>query len=448
MSYLVLPAGIPDFSKAVMSLWFRVPQESIDKTVASRPDSTFPDDPRNVLLGILPLLTIGTPPTSPRYEGNYVDVVRSPGDTTYPLPIYDSPRFGKVADDPISPSFIGLDCYSSGEKNVATLTFNLQMLGRASIQAVAYNRTLVEAWSFFDPDSPPNSEGTALLGTPGTGWTFIFGWYFFTQMVDNSHAWNTQPEHFLVQSTVQLKPEQWHHVLLSFDISDPCITHGQPPDLNYGTGTSNASIAAGTDSYCRLWYAVDDVNYNSLTYDMGPYEVTGSTDPNAILTENAYRVAQTQTFLPYNCTPGTPHYNFDTQPIPSSTEFGVPASSGCVDHICRVELAELQIFTGVTLDTGIVANRRAFVDADGKPVNPDRAEQMLGKRPDILLHGSAKWKEGRNTGSLGIDGSGNVLSAGQLQRQGVINAYTPEPSLHGAQVRAGPVQLTREGASV
>jgi hypothetical protein len=451
MSYLQIPGGIPGFTKAVISLWFRVPQASIDKNVADRPPGLFPDDPRNVLLNIIPLVTIGTPPTSPRYEGNTVDVKFTAGGTPYPLPILDTPTFSKVADDPISPSYIGLYCGTDREgKNVASLEFNLQLTGRASVNAMAYDRNKVDTYG--DVEIPPD-----VTTTPGSGWENgpSFGWVSFTTIVDNSQYWETQPEHFLVESSVTIAPDHWHHLLLSFDISNDCITHGAAPDLSHiGSSSSNASTAAGTNSYCRLWYAIDDVNYDSSTFDLGPFEVTGSPDLNAILTANAYRVARTATFLPYNCKPGTPQYSFAAEPIPTA-RLGIPASAECVNNVYNLEMAEFQMFTDVTLDTSVTANRRAFVDKDGDPVKPEGpegkpapAELLLGKRPDILLHGSSNWTDGRNTGSLGIDSDGNPIPSGQFVKTGDVPRYKPDPSLHGPQSpaparRAAPVRLTR-----
>ena len=103
-------------------------------------------------------------------------------------------------------------------------------------------------------------------------------------------------------------------------------------------------------------------------------------------------------------------------------------------------LAELQVFTGSTLDTNDEDNRRAFVSANGKPVPADEKAgidgagnvipkgsiQLMGRRPDIMLHGSSDWIKGRNTGSSGIDGEGHVLPDGQ---------FTPEED---REIHTGP----------
>ena len=65
MSYLTLPEGIADFSKAVVSLWFRVPQSSLDEArdryVAWRasggPQPPYGSQPP--FISIVPLMTFG-----------------------------------------------------------------------------------------------------------------------------------------------------------------------------------------------------------------------------------------------------------------------------------------------------------------------------------------------------------------------------------------------------
>ena len=83
-------------------------------------------------------------------------------------------------------------------------------------------------------------------------------------------------------------------------------------------------------------------------------------------------------------------------------------------------MAELQIFTGMTLDTSVERNRRAFVDISGVPVKPEDTETQLGRRPDILLHKTDNWKAGKNTGLLGVirhEGEADeVIPSGQFRQ--------------------------------
>jgi hypothetical protein len=107
---------------------------------------------------------------------------------------------------------------------------------------------------------------------------------------------------------------------------------------------------------------------------------------------------------------------------------GIPASAHHVDHIMGCEMAELQIWSGKTLDTSIVSNRRLFITANGKPENMKKAEAALG-RPDIQLHGSSNWKAGKNTGRFGKTSDGDVIPSGQFKRTAKIERYKPDPQV-------------------
>jgi hypothetical protein len=113
-------------------------------------------------------------------------------------------------------------------------------------------------------------------------------------------------------------------------------------------------------------------------------------------------------------TPSQPTYTYAPNLVPAvDYPLGLPASFDLEESIFRVEMAELQLFTGVMIDTGEESNRRAFIDADGKPVLPELtpddpsnpasefhtpAERLLGKKADVTLHGSNSWINGVNTG--------------------------------------------------
>jgi hypothetical protein len=115
---------------------------------------------------------------------------------------------------------------------------------------------------------------------------------------------------------------------------------------------------------------------------------------------------------------------------------GIPASTHHRDHNTGIEMAELQIWAGRTLDTSVVANRRLFIDFENKesgtgpkvPVSPGVAARMLGE-PDILLHGNSNWQKGKNTGSTGVTAGGERILAGQFQPVAGIEKFKPEPAL-------------------
>jgi hypothetical protein len=139
-----------------------------------------------------------------------------------------------------------------------------------------------------------------------------------------------------------------------------------------------------------------------------------------------------------------PTYDCGGYTIPlAGHPIGIPCSSSevemqdgstvsLVDYNTGIEMAELQIWCNKTLDTGNIRMRRLFVDKDGKPVAPKKAEDVLGK-PDILLHGSSNWKQGHNTGTSGYsvdaDGHKKVNPKGQFDTISDILSFKPEPKI-------------------
>ncbi len=207
---------------------------------------------------------------------------------------------------------------------------------------------------------------------------------------------------------IDLVEDKWNHLLLSFEATGP---------------------------QGRLWLAVNDKNYSGQhLYPACPSNMEGvGGDENDIIATFDWPIYSKS---PYVVSSG----GFE---MPTGN-FGTPFCGEFVDNSKEpVMLAELQVFTGSTLDTNDVDNRRAFVSANGKPVPADQKAgidgagnvipkgsiQLMGRRPDIMLHGSSDWIKGRNTGSSGIDGEGHVLPDGQFTPDGQIVKYSPDPSL-------------------
>jgi len=411
MSYLTLSAGIPDFSKAVFSLWFRVPRESVIAASTNKIGGDWA-----IMQSILPLMTLGVPQIGTVYPASTHDVAvihtYRPGEpdseTTFMTDYYPASETHDV-----DPSYIGLVCLEDGKFN---MVFNLQMKDFMSRSAgsVSYITTKMDIYSGSDPGCPQYVLGNGVvIMFPNVGVATIAAAPYLDQ---------TQPELFQVVTRDYLKPDQWHHLLLSFDISG-----------SVSIGTPFAS------SDCRLWYAIDDVDYrgaeNMLPYrDLGGQWGPDTLGPNTILTQNVWRYSGSdpnwqapQYYM--NHFVGLPQGTFSRGIIPADGyAIGIPSSIKYVDSIFRCEMAEFQMWTGVTLDTGSATNRRAFVDENGKPVNPTKGteddprgpgEKLLGKKPEILLHGSNNWQVGHNTGTFG----------GQFTPTAKIEKYRPEPAL-------------------
>jgi hypothetical protein len=426
MSYLTLQGGIADFSKAVISLWFRAPRESIIAASNNKVDSGLENF--EMLQSILPLITLGKPQVSRTYSTPTHDVAviheYLPGEPSGVT--YDTIDYVEGRSYDVDPSYIGLLCHSDGTFNMA---FNLQMKNDMPLRATTHVTTQMDIYSGSDPGAPV-AEADIL----GTGVVVLFPNVGVAAIADASYVDNAQPEVFTVITREDLEPDQWHHILLSFDVGG---------SISIGTPFASTS--------CKLWYAIDDRDYRGAE-NLGPYRNTGgqwgpdTLDANAILTKNAWLFSgldpNWQAINYYqNHFVGLPQGIYGGGSIPSANaEIGLPASLKYVDAIFRCEMGEFQLFTDVTLDTGDEHNRRVFVDDEGKPVDPEGtedepapAEKLLGKKPDILLHGSDDWIAGKNTGSLGIeintDGEVVERPSGQFTPTAAIEPYKPDPAL-------------------
>ena len=133
-----------------------------------------------------------------------------------------------------------------------------------------------------------------------------------------------------------------------------------------------------------------------------------------------------------------PTYQCDNFTIPLMNHpIGIPAGAALgTEYNTGVEMAELQIWIGQTGDTSDQNFRRLFVDKNGKPVGTGTAKKQLGE-PDIMLHGSSNWKNGRNTGKSGYteedagDGTKRKVPnpAGQFDHIAAIKTFLPDPKL-------------------
>lgn len=410
MGYLNIPSSIlPDFNEAVISLWFRVPQTTIDNCIA------LPLTPN--LVNIIPLVTFGRPQVQLIYSG--FALVNPIFALTYSI----RPSPTVTGSIPADPSYIGLSCFT-GSPNRATLTVNLQT-GVTPI-VTGYEEDLASA--VLDPagGSQYTIPGSGYIAVPGGGGG---GEIVFTQ-VDNSFTQASPPGCYNITTSIPVTPDVWHQLIISFDITNGCVTSG-----------TTSPVPAGISSFSKMWVALDDVNYNGN--NLGAY---GGGDPNMILTNLGFNVLNvTSSLNAANLFTPTATYSLTGAPIPSNAgPMGLPASAAFVENVVRVDMAELQIYTGVSMDTSVEANRRVFLGANGKPVDPFavlagsptpidpvaaaeagtvvwKGQKLLGKAPDIALVGrSRNWMLGLNTGSLKHSGFGP---------NGTIKPFFPNPKL-------------------
>ena len=518
MGYLQLTKGIPDFTKIVISFWFRVPQASLDKAEAADTG----EDESAPFQGIIPLLVMGKRGTGdiqtsfPESETLYYNTigysvtglgntyqeeqigdhrtrgtfVYNPGGTITPVPgtIMGTIRTLSVdgAAKPTDPVFVGID--GGG------LFVNFETNKKAEVTNYGHLKSSVTP-GFINGHGPSLYSGPIPyqggphdaypIGTVVQEWNWLFfpwlAWpYGAYELIEDSSGWQPWPvgETIVQKATfgytdlsdtaisatgtiqsdlIAVTADQWHHVLISVDLKT-IKTHGVS-----GAGWSEG-LAQYVDSAAKLYVALDDQNFTE--YNLSSNWTEG--DPNEVLTEGGRDVA--------GATPdtdaegnefGIPTYTLSDPKIPSGgAALGLPATAEFVANIYRVEMAELQIFTDVTLDTGDVKNRRAFIDRDGVPVLPlpkvdeqgnitaPPAAQLMGKHPEIVLHGAANWSQGYNTGTMGltVDEEGNpiVIPNGQFGPTGEIITWAPDPTLYGPQNPAPPpaIRLARKTVAV
>jgi hypothetical protein len=433
LSYLTLPSiHTTNASKGTISFWFRFSQDSVDKARRYGNDYSGNDDGINrptIFDGVIPLVTFGVKQQTNIYEFEY----RLDGTFNPPPPYNDTDLYRYKAYSfhpvdagtaPFEPSHIGIDCMmkdENGEDGPPTLKLYFQMDTKADMAGLYAERIEVH-WQ-----SPPSAPGQPPFQQ-------------YQTVLDRSDTVAFQPESFLINPKFPVTPDQWHHILVSFDFSGGVAVRAierAPTEHVPGDGIS---------SWCSLWYAFDDEDKNGED-GMGNAWASNK-GPNAIVTQNANNGVFDSSSFSYTdeFTTGAqwPEYSWPSSPLPiNGGPMGFPASADYVETVYHCELAEFQMWFGVTLDTGIEAKRRAFVDMDGKPVPPDKTASatdhasgsiaLLGK-PDILLHGSSNWIAGKNTGSRGVDADGNVIPGGQFAPTGGIEKYTPDPSLAHARL--------------
>lgn len=481
MSYI--ESSMQGFSQAVISFWFKVPQAALD-AVQEEEDAFYDaDDPGDPppFLGLVPLVVFGKEGTSAiRAEGHgssekqsnttavhqcveYADDLfdgitlsmwawSECNDFTYDGPYYKTTwDYEAKPGKPLEPSYVAVD--GSGRlqihfKSTQTGDVTLASVITGATQKYTEQASANQCWTFpsvgycgdFE-DSVTSIPGT-FCGIMIIVFTLI-GWRLTTAVPDTFiDEGSSEPVHHKATSEYGSSPgdagtgsiscsptkvpaDQWHHVLISVDMSDGSAATGIA--FGEGTGDPKSHITATSEMYV----AVDDKNYKTGQY---PFK-----DTNKVYTGSAAQIGfssqaakwdeDAKKYVPEG---PVPSYSLGEMSVPGG-DIGMPSHGQYVDKIHHCEMAEFQMWTGKTLETDKVENRRVFLDykrdangnpipdKDGtirlKPVKPDVAEERLGK-PDINMHGSSKWIEGTNLGS-----------GGSFSPTGEIKKYKPDPAI-------------------
>jgi len=474
MSHLVLHKGVPEFNQAVISLWFIAPRATILQ-VAQHANAT----PGRVLMrGILPLMTFGETfivkpvqsqpgPIASYIEQNYIyDVNYSPTGAPRTITYRTKPTFDTPQSVVVDTSYVGIFCDLDSEgKLTAELKLRLQM------HAHGEGRWLYKYNHLSIGDRKILRSGHNAAPVKDTAWDYSSNSCLTTGVVPDAVGKQTNtavdytapfldgngPDVFAVGNRITVVPDKWHHVLISFDLSQKSTAEGAIVDAIYPIcntvpGGRRIELRRITNS-CKAWIALDDTNYvgEQLRYGHG---VAGLGD-NDVATEEQYNAATRtegqyyqkswqltglageQTFS----SGGMPTMIYLPHLMPTAGfPLGIPCVPQSVGHpYHHVEMAEFQMFTDVTMDLSDDRNRRAFIavekDSEDKPTGflvptkPKTAEAFVRKRPEVLLHGQTDWIKGKNTGSTGTNNKGEIIPSGQFKPTGTIKKYKPDPKV-------------------
>jgi hypothetical protein len=483
-SFIELSETLPPTRKMVASIWFRAPAGSLARAKAEYQAWKTSGGPRAPLTGIVPIAVFGASRSARKKEQALRTVGTVPEITSYvwngficgwdvlgtPIPAQsEDAAYQHLVDgtDSIDPSYIGIDC--SGD--VPKLAINIVMpvdntaTFEGSVGEIVSTEYSTGAIGLYggtfatDECTPPVGNHTigdgSICDLESHYGPLPFNDFTVTDTYESSAivVLGYRPETFrtlpadrvgdvsfseLMTEAAraggqEVTAEAWHQLLLSTDLSNPCRTAGVLGDGSEIPVAPPDTEGARTTGACKMWIAFDDVNLTGKA--MSCYWPTGHADRNAILPVNGYYVAGEGAIsgsttrddcFGNNVTNVAirqqPKFSYSPAAFaPGKVSFPAPAPFVTMDK--HIELGECQIFTDVTVDTALMSVRRAFVTDSGTPAPLKKARDLLGKDPEVLVHGSANWKSATNTGSLaGPDGSDGTVV-------GRIEKFRPNPKL-------------------
>jgi hypothetical protein len=421
MSYLHLSSiNMTDTIKGTISLWFRFSKDAVDAAKTHGENSRPPDYGdsalgQEIFKATIPLVTFGRPVKEHVYGVNPTSWSQVVGGTILRAFSFDPiPK----PDSPVEPSHIGLVLGEGPDGYDGTVKLKMVFQTATWAQARGLNSHITDV--HWDPVT----------------------FQQYTVIEDISYFNTGQPAVFVVKPTFSVGQDEWHHLLVSFDLSGGVDVVAVTP--SYTGSDPYGDVRAAIRSYCKVWYALDDANKNGK--DNIGEDGWVPQDPNGIVSLVAKHAAYSYDPLPPDpFTSGdfddlAEEYHWAASPMPMNNGLmGLPASAEYVDTVYHCELAEFQFFADIALDTNDIKTRRAFIDKDGKPVSPSKKKsesdpqsgsiELLHKKPEVLLHGSGNWIHGNNTGSTGVDKDGKKLPSGQFNPTAKIVKYLPDPSL-------------------
>lgn len=200
-------------------------------------------------------------------------------------------------------------------------------------------------------------------------------------------------------------PDVWHHLFVSYDVSN-----GTAGECWIAIDRVDYSSGLGTASY--FWPSGGGASGSGIN-DPGPFP------PNKIKAGFAMFIGMNDVNgLPVTTSPG-----FSLDPGPA---FGIPTPVAINVHASTIDVAELQIFTGITSSAAPKA-LEALVTDRGTPKDPVLAQAFFGKKPTVLLHPAENWVAGKNTGGTTDSTSAKFTRFGDKAKG--IAPLMPDPQI-------------------
>jgi hypothetical protein len=325
-------SDLPNFSKAVISGWFKIPEATLNAVLA-----------------------LDDFPTGCDFDG-WGNTYYPPLNKIIPLFTFGSLEVGtsesEADGETISPSYIGIDCTFDDP----VLVCNLQMSNFAT--------------GDIDTDFQERPEA------------FFMGGGNSLSVPENERT--------------EIVADQWYHFLISFDISSSCSN----TRILDGGGPSTTDDFSSSSVF--HWALNDVPRVGDSLYPSGNWTAYGTANANQIITQSLLHAIE-----------GAEGSVATWSPVALETfgnPMGVPASSDFDSSVCNIYMGELQIFTDVSIDTSIEANRRAFVTSDGRPAHPSLSAALLEKSPEIYFQTAEDFITGNNRGTL----AENFVSTGTI----------------------------------
>jgi hypothetical protein len=356
MGYIQRTTGIElDFTKVVISIWFRVPAASF--TAAEANDLEIDKEDR--WSNIIPLITFG-PQTVGQETPNQTINLGPPSGILDPPDI-----FGYELGTPTSlnqgPGYIGI----KRDGGNAFLDVYIPTGAPAACDKVR--------WIFDDFTEPEPPNGS---------WSPVF-----TDVSETEEDYN---DYFGAVSETQILPDTIYHLLISWDLTDGSASVGSDvlSDLDCITESS------------QMWMALNDVNKieNDLPMiwpGINPEDFDGNRHVSYLTDLYA---GQNDTAALGTCSVTTEVSSIPTAPV---TVPGLPVIAAYDPINFKVQMGDLQIFTNVSLDTSVELNRRAFITSGLRQASPALAVSLLGKSPEVRFQTVNDWQVGNNRGTAG-----------------------------------------------